>query len=197
VACAVAVRRPACLGREDVGGAVAVDVAVDVDVDVAAAVAVVVVVAGIGAAEGTEVVAVGVAVAVAGIGDAGRKDTCWGSSCGCPRGDVVPACNTRWSMGGKIAVQDVGGTDGPGCGLTCRLEAAMLRGGEVVGGGGRYHRQESMAGRHDRRRRRRRRQRQRLGLSVSRSLASKQASKRASTYARWQDGDETGELGGR
>jgi hypothetical protein len=56
-------------------------------------------------------------------GDSGRKDTCWGLSCDCPRQNAILACKfgrARWNIRWKIATEDAGST-GPGmCELACR-----------------------------------------------------------------------------
>lgn len=60
--------------------------------------------------------------------DSGRKDTCWGLSCGCLRQNAVLTYKigrTRWNTRWKIATEDADST-GPGtCGLACRREARL------------------------------------------------------------------------
>lgn len=91
-------RRPACPGSRDVGGAVVAVVAVAGDVE------------HVGDVAGE---------------DAGRRDTCWDSSYGCPSRNASLACKSgrsRWNMRWQIAKEDAGST-GPGmCGLACRRE---------------------------------------------------------------------------
>lgn len=133
------VRRPACRGSRDVGGAAVVVDGDDVAEDVVAAV---------GVAGGVE--------SVVAVGGAGRMDTCSDLNCGCPSQNAVLACKTgqgRWNMRWQIATEDVGSTGPEMCGLACRRAARWQFQGEfkVVSSGGRwYHAGKRQAGRRQR-----------------------------------------------